>query len=154
MKIKKTVPYNIKNKFKGWVYTLLIAGMPLVTSCEKDTEPLPQQQTEPKQPEQFDVTLTFNPYNFETVLNPSKLSGYIDNERVKNVYFSVDGSWKAYRAQAISSINKNYFKPVFNMSPKFKGKGHFNFISGEPTKVASDSLDFVKYGYTLGGEQR
>lgn len=152
MKTQKTIPYNIKNKFKGWVSTLLIAGMPLVSSCEKDkVDPLPP---EPKKPEQFDVTLTFNPYNFETVLNPSKLSSYVDNERVKNVYFSVDGSWKAYRAQSISSINKNYFKPVFNMSPKFKGKGHFNFISGEPTKVASDSLDFVKYGYTLGGEQR
>ena len=152
MKFKKTTPYNIHNKFKGWISTLLIAGMPLV-SCGEDNpiDPVPPQ---PQPPVIRDVTISFNRYNYESIFVPSKLQHYVKDESVQNVFFVTEGSWKALRAQAISTANANYFKPVFAMSPKFKGKGHFDFHSGEPTKALADSLDYVKYGFTLGGEQR
>ena len=149
MKFKKTAPYNIHNKFKGWISTLLIAGMPLV-SCGEDNpiDPVPPQ---PQPPVMRDVTISFTRHDYRTKLSINELRPHINQSNVANVILkpSVEGEWDEIAPKTITLLNTAYLQPAFALSPKVKAAGNFNFFPGMASQVPDDSLAIVKLGYTI-----
>ncbi len=141
MKFTKTVPY----KLKRIIPMLGIAGASLfMGGCEKE-KPL------------RDVELHFNRDDFSTIVYQDRgeifiselAKAYANDPTVGTIYLIPDGEWGTYVAISISDMRQTFLEPMFNYSPKFKGKGDFNFYPGAASKIPQDSLWFVSKGFTI-----
>ena len=141
MKLKKTIPY----KLKRIIPMLGIAGASLfMGGCEKE-EPL------------RDVELHFSPDNYSEIsyedhgeYGISELSkAYVNEPPVGTIYLVPDGDWATCKTDIINEVRRRYLEPLFDYSPKFKGKGDFNFHPGAASEVPQDSLWFVSKGFTI-----
>ncbi len=142
MRFKKIVPYKIKRILP----MLGIAGASLfMGGCEKD-EPL------------RDVELHFNCDDYSAIINitPDEqffisdiAKSYADDPTVRTIYLIPEGEWYTYVANTIVALRQNGLEPLFKYSPKFRGKGDFEFYPGAASKVPQDSLWFVSKGFTI-----
>ena len=142
MKFTKTIPY----KLKRIIPMLGIAGASLfMGGCEKE-KPL------------RDVELHFNSADVSTIWYKDENGNgqmsqiakeYANDPTVGTIYLVPDGEWGTYVAISISDMRQTFLEPMFNYSPKFKGKGDFNFYPGAASKVPQDSLWFVSKGFTI-----
>ncbi len=141
MRFKKIVPYKIKRILP----MLGIAGASLfMGGCEKD-EPL------------RDVELHFNCDNLSAITSEyhgdysvSELAkAYANEPTVGTIYIVPDGDWGTYESSNINDLRKLSLEPLFDYSPKFRGKGDFNFSPGAASKVPQDSLWYVSKGFTI-----
>ena len=145
MKFTEIVPYKLKRALS----MTLIASMPMLASCGKKEEPAEPSEP-PAKPEEV---VSFTQSDLSTKFDSAKLQKLASNPNVKSVTLEAEGDWSAFTAEQIAKMNATNLKPVFAMSTKFQGKGHFNFPAGEASKVQNDSLDYVRYGYTLGAQK-
>ena len=147
MKIKKTVPYNIRKILP----MIGIAGASLMMGgCQKE------------QPTR-DIELRFSTSNYSNVIlihpdeTPRRLSRevsdiikYLDAQPdVRTIYLVPYYDWSLYHSQSITGIRDNFLSYAIDYSPKVRGRGDFNFKLGEASKVPDDSLWFVKHGWTI-----
>ena len=147
MKIKKTVPYNIRKILP----MIGIAGASLMMGgCQKE------------QPTR-DIELRFSPFNYSNVVlihpdeTPKRLSRevsdiikYLDAQPdVRTIYLVPYYDWSLHQSQAITAIRNNMLSYATDYSPKVRGRGDFNFQLGEASKVPEDSLWYVEHGWTI-----
>ena len=141
MKFTKTIPY----KLKRIIPMLGIAGASLfMGGCEKE-KPL------------RDVELHFNRDDFSTIVYQDRgeifiselAKAYANDPTVGTIYLIPDGEWGTYVANTISDMRQTILEPMFNYSPKFKGKGDLDFYPGAASKIPQDSLWFVSKGFTI-----
>ena len=60
-----------------------------------------------------------------------------------------EGPWYTYVASTITGVRHNVFERMFEYSPKFRGKGDFDFYPGAASQVPADSLWYVSKGWTI-----
>ena len=147
MKIKKTVPYNIRKILP----MIGIAGASMMMGgCQKE------------QPTR-DVELRFSTSDYSNIIlkHPDETSyslsrevsdiiKYLDAQPdIRTIYLVPYDDWKLYQSQAITGIRDNILSYATDYSPKVRGRGDFNFKLGEASKVPDDSLWFVKHGWTI-----
>ena len=144
MKLKKIVPYSIRKV----IPMLGLAGASMfIGGCEKNEEIVPTR----------DVEITFSSvycddlfYDENGVRYPSKKAQeYIKDPSIRTIYIVPEGSWGNMFADDITAIRKVTLEKMLNYSPKFRGKGDFNFVVGEASKVPADSLWYVQNGWTI-----
>lgn len=144
MKLKKIVPYSIRKV----IPMLGLAGASMfIGGCEKNEEIVPTR----------DVEITFTSahgedlfYDENGVRYPSKKAQeYIKDPTIRTIYIVPEGSWGNMFADDITAIRKVTLEKMLNYSPKFRGKGDFNFVVGEASKVPADSLWYVQNGWTI-----
>ena len=137
MKWHKVIPYKIRRA----ISMAAIIGAPLVpTSCgglEPDPEPT------------RDVDIVFNDINRNEVLTMQKLQEYANDKTIRTIYLVPTDHWDGYLAPHLPIMRKSYFQPRFDISPKIRGRGNFDFKLGEASKVPEDSLWFIKQGWTI-----
>ena len=142
MQFKKTIPY----KLKRIIPMLGIAGASLfMGGCEKE-EPL------------RDVELHFNRDDVSTIWYKDENGNgqisqiakeYANDPTIGTIYLIPDGEWNTYVASTIKDMRQTLLEPMFNYSPKFKGKGDLDFYPGAASEVPQDSLWFVSKGFTI-----
>ena len=147
MKIKKTVPYNIRKILP----MIGIAGASLMMDgCQKE------------QPTR-DIELRFSAGYYSNVIlihpdeTPLRLSRevsdiikYLDAQPdVRTIYLVPYYDWSLHQAHNVSSLRNNVLSYAIDYSPKVRGRGDFNFKLGEASKVPEDSLWYVKHGWTI-----
>ena len=141
--IEKIIPY----KLRTLIPALGLAGLATasLTSCEKE-------------PETRDVELFFHTGDYSTVLyqdrygnrEPSLMAKtYANDPTVGTIYLVPIGTWSTYVASTITNMRKVLLEPLFDYSPKFKGKGDFDFYPGAPSEIPEDSLWIVSKGFTI-----
>lgn len=146
MKFKKIIPYKMKHVLP----ILGLAGASVVSSCEKVAP------TEPK-PVKTEVDILFDANNVHVL---GRMQGddfvvsdiiqyYVENPDIKAVYLYTQGDWSNWRESAISINRELVFQKVINYSSKMRGRGDFNFMLGEASKVPEDSLWYVQNGWTI-----
>ncbi len=142
MQFKKTIPY----KLKRIIPMLGIAGASLfMGGCEKE-EPLRDVELHFNQ-EDYSTILYMDIYNNRYISEMAKT--YADDPTVGTIYLIPDGNWETYVSMTINGLRKNILERVFDYSPKFKGKGDFNFHPGAASEVPQDSLWLVSKGFTI-----
>lgn len=149
MQFKKIVPYKIRRM----IPMLGMAGATLfMGGCDKNNL-----TPEPVTPTR-DVELTFTQDDFTNVRRddengnrlPSDLAMYYLNDpSVRYIYFVPKGDWTNLVAHNITFMRENTLGVVLSYSPRFKGRGDFNFGWGEASKVPEDSLWYVANGWTI-----
>ena len=147
MKIKKTVPYNIRKILP----MIGIAGASLMMGgCQKE------------QPTR-DIELTFasNKYSNIILIHPdetplrlsrevSDIIKYLDAQPdIRTIYLVPNYDWRGVQSQGVTAIRNNVLSYAIDYSPKVRGRGDFNFKLGEASKVPEDSLWYVKHGWTI-----
>ena len=147
MKIKKTVPYNIRKILP----MIGIAGASLMMGgCQKE------------QPTR-DIELRFSEGDYSNVIlihpdeTPLRLSRevsdiikYLDAQPdVRTIYLVPYYDWRGFQSQGVTAIRNNVLSYAIDYSPKVRGRGDFNFKLGEASKVPEDSLWYVKHGWTI-----
>lgn len=138
MQFKKIFPYNIKKA----VPMLALAGATLLPACKKIENEKPY--TGPK----HDVELPFTLGTADNRLAPEILTQYIKDPSVGTIYLIAEGDWSVLYCNNIAIMRDN-FQKIMNASPKFTGRGDFNFKLGEASKVPSDSLWITQHGWTI-----
>lgn len=135
MRFTEKIKYNIKKALP----VLAIAGAGLMTSCDKDDEPLHDVELE------FFETPFDNNYDAVSIENIQKLSR--DNS-VQNIYMKVldKNDYSGCFESNFKQLRK-YMTERVNISPKVHGRGNFNFPVGNCAK--EDSLWFVQQGWTI-----
>ena len=144
MKFKNVVSYNIKKL----VPILGLAGATMfMGGCEK-TEELQQRDVE--------ITFAYKSYDdlfyddSNGVRYPSlKAQEYVNDPTVRTIYLVPQGSWENYNRFSITGMREKTLEKILDYSPKFRGKGDFDFKVGEASKVPEDSLWFVSNGWTI-----
>lgn len=104
-----------------------------------------------------DVEITFTSYYWDDlfydeggVRYPSKKAQeYVKDPTIRTIYIMPEGSWSNMFADDITALRMVTFEKMLNYSPKFRGKGDFNFVVGEASKVPEDSLWYVQNGWTI-----
>ena len=147
MKIKKTVPYNIRKILP----MIGIAGASLMMGgCQKE------------QPTR-DIELTFasNKYSNIILIRPdetplrlsrevSDIIKYLDAQPdIRTIYLVPNYDWRGVQSQGVTAIRNNVLSYAIDYSPKVRGRGDFNFKLGEASKVPEDSLWYVEHGWTI-----
>ena len=140
MKIYRTLKYKIKNL----IPMAAIAGATL-TSCGGGSN---GGKIEPETPTK-EIEIKFTNSNRNDVLDMTKLQNYANDKTIKTIYLVPMEHWNAYYASHITTMRNQYFQPRLNISPKIKGRGNFDFVLGEASKVPQDSLWYVKQGWTI-----
>jgi len=139
MKFHKIVPYKIRRA----ISMAAIIGapiLPIAASCnEIEPEPTPTR----------DVEIKFSSINADKVLTMETLQSYANDETVRTIYMVPIEHWNSSMAGNITFMRKNFLQPRLNISPKIHGRGDFDFVLGEASKVPDDSLWFVKNGWTI-----
>ena len=140
MKIYRTLKYKIKNL----IPMAAIAGATL-TSCGGGSN---GGKIEPETPAK-EIELKFSDSNGEQVLSLETLKNYANDKTIKTIYLVPIGHWNSLVAHNITFMRNSFLQPRLNVSPKIKGKGNFDFVLGEASKVQQDSLWYVKQGWTI-----
>lgn len=144
MKLKKIVPYSIRKV----IPMLGLAGASMfIGGCEKNEEIVPTR----------DVEITFTSvywddlfYDENGVRYPSKKAQeYVKDPSIRTIYIMPEGTWSTIPADGIIALRKVTLEKMLNYSPKFRGKGDFDFWPGEASKVPADSLWYVQNGWTI-----
>lgn len=147
MKIKKTVPYNIRKILP----MIGIAGASLMMGgCQKEKPT-------------YDVELRFSRSDASNVVlihpdeEPMHLSRevsdiikYLDAQpNIRTIYLIPKDNWSGCQSPCILAVRNNVLSYAIDYSPKVRGRGDFNFQLGEASEVPEDSLWFVKHGWTI-----
>ena len=137
MKYINVLPYKLKRALS----MATIAGATLLpTSCKKDEPAV----------EQHDVVVEFAFRDIDKTLDMNTLQKLVQDKTVRYVYLSACDHWNNFNdTEAISRLRTRVLQPRIEMSPKMRGRGNFDFKLGEASKVPSDSLWFVKNGWTI-----
>jgi len=143
MKFHKTIAYKLRHL----IPMAAIAGATL-TSCGGNGGN--GEKIEPEKPTK-EIEIKFNSVNLDNVLNIETLKNYANDKTIKTIYLVPTEHWNALMARNITLMRNNVLQPRLNISPKIKGKGNFDFMLGEASKVQQDSLWFVKNGWTIIG---
>lgn len=139
---------NKTNKLKAAfpALALICAGM-IVASCEKG---------EPDLGPTTDVEYKFSSADIGFLFHKNELNSilkyYVNHPAIRTIYLTPainDSFWPVVDSYDISEIKRIYLETIINSSPKFRGKGDFNFKPGEASKVPNDSLWFVQNGWTI-----
>lgn len=139
---------NKTNKLKAAfpALALICAGM-IVASCEKE---------EPDLGPTTDVEYKFSSADINFLFHKNELNStlkyYVNHPAIRTIYLTPainDSFWPVVDSYDISEIKRIYLETIINSSPKFRGKGDFNFKPGEASKVPNDSLWFVQNGWTI-----
>lgn len=134
MHFTQKIKYNLKHA----IPMLAIAGAGMMASCDKDDD-LPM----------HDVEIKFSQLTGDSVLTFDILQKHIDDPSVRNIYMVAEDDWTNFNNVNITETKNNFFRPRIEMSKKMHGRGDFNFKLGEASKVPTDSLWFVKQGWTI-----
>ena len=122
----------------------LIAIVPiafiLLLSCKPEN-----QDPEPTR----DVEIEFNDTDMDEQLDVKILQELSDDKSIRCIYLKATKHWDSFYATTISIYRENFFQPRFNLFPKLRGRGDFDFKLGEASKVPEDSLWFVQQGWTI-----
>lgn len=142
---KKVLPYKMRNAAMALAAT--VAGM-TTTSCEED-------EILQEQPKIQKVTkvVEFRPEDsVEKLLE--KIGTYANDSTVEKIVNKVAGDWREYNADVVTFLNRRVLPDMFKVAKgKGVGEGDFNFMPGEATKVADDSLGIVKRGFTINAQK-
>ena len=136
MNYKKIIPYKLRRALS----MATIAGATLMpASCSK---------VEKEEP--HDVVIDFSYRDMDKTLDMNTLQKLVQDKTVRYVYLSACDHWDNFNnTEAISRLRTRALQPRIEMSPKMRGRGNFDFKLGEASKVPSDSLWFVKNGWTI-----
>lgn len=141
MNFKKIIPY----KLKRLIPVLGMAGATMLSGCEKEEN-------------LRDIELRFNKGDYSSIMyvDDNKqmyisdiAKEYADDETVGIIYLVPEGSWGNFIDQSVVGLRKNILERLFEYSPKFRGKGDFDFFPGAASKVSADSLWYVSKGWTI-----
>lgn len=136
MNYKKIIPYKLRRALS----MATIAGATLMpASCSK------VEREEPTR----DVVVEFDDMNLNEQLNKEKLQELANDKSVKNIYLTPIEHWNGWQAASITVLREALLQPCLEMSPKMRGRGDFDFKLGAASKVPTDSLWFVKNGWTI-----
>ena len=118
-----------------------IAGATLLpASCNKDEPAV----------EQHDVVVDFSYRDIDKTLDMSTLQKLVQDKTVRYVYLSPYDHWGNYDdTESIYLLRTRALQPLIEMSPKMRGRGNFDFKPGVASQIPSDSLWFVKNGWTI-----
>ena len=141
MNFKKVVPY----KLKRLVPMLGMAGATLLGGCEKE-ETL--RDVELRFTNKDCSSLMYMNENNERCIS-DVAKEYVEDETVRYIYLVPEGPWYTYVASSITGARHNVFERMFEYSPKFRGKGDFDFYPGAASQVPADSLWYVSKGWTI-----
>lgn len=149
MRFLKKIPYKLKTALP----MLALAGGTMMTSCKKEE---PEMPVTPTIDVEVKISLTdvqslfLEQYNMDR--KPSELINYyINNPEIRNIYIVPEKNtfWSVCSASNIISLKQKTLIPALNFSPKIRGKGDFNFMPGEASKVPNDSLWYIENGWTI-----
>ena len=147
MKIKKTIPYNIRKILP----MIGIAGASLMMGgCQKEKPPRDIELTFTK--DDVSNIVLIHPKEQGTVISRevSDIIKYLDAKPdIRTIYLVPYDDWKNVSAQDITDLRNNVLSYAIDYSPKVRGRGDFNFKLGEASKVPEDSLWYVKHGWTI-----
>lgn len=135
--LNKITPYSAKRAIP--VFVMAVATM--FGSCHKDAPPTPTR----------DVELEFWPGDVSLVKPDAikKLLNSKDAATIRTIYLVSRGNyWTPFPASSVVAM-REFFEPVFELSPKIEGKGNMHISPGEAAKVPEDSLWFVEHGWTI-----
>ena len=137
MNYKKIIPYKLKCALS----MATIAGATLLpASCKKDEPAV----------EQHDVVVEFNHNNIDEKFDMNTLQKLVQDKTVRYVYLFACDHWDNYtHTESIYRLRTRVLQPCIEMSPKMRGRGNFDFKPGVASQVPSDSLWFVKNGWTI-----
>ena len=143
MKLKKIFPYNIKKALP----VLGLAGASFfMGGCDKNDEPVLQREEELRfSKDDFSAISYIDENKQHHVSDIAK--DYAKDDNIKKVYLVAEGNW--FLCADLPGLRKLILEPVFNLSPKFVGKGDFNFKSGLPSITPEDSIWLVQKGFTV-----
>ena len=99
--------------------------------------------------EPHDVEIEFDIYNGGTQLDMQLLKDYAHDPFVTTIYLVPVRHLNSCVAGNITFLRKKFLQPRMNISSKIRGRGDFDFVLGEASKVPTDSLWFVKNGWTI-----
>ena len=116
-----------------------IAGATLMPAscCKVETE------------EPHDIEIEFDYMDGGTQLDMQLLKDYANDPFVTTIYLVPVRHWNCAMAENITFLRKKFLQPRMNISSKIRGRGDFDFVLGEASKVPTDSLWFVKNGWTI-----
>ncbi|MBR2286217.1 MAG: hypothetical protein IJ866_02055 [Alphaproteobacteria bacterium] len=136
MNYKKIIPYKLRRALS----MATIAGATLMpASCSK---------VEKEEPTR-DVVIEFDETNLNEQLNKEKLQELANDKSIKNIYLTPIKHWDGWADNGIIALRKGLLQPTMEISPKMRGQGDFDFKLGAASKVPTDSLWFVKNGWTI-----
>lgn len=133
--LNKTIPYKIRRLLP---IAAIAAGSLMTASCDKDEPP-------------HDVILDFweSPFNhnIDNIAIPV-LESYAKDPNVINIYMHTtdQNSYPTIETRHFP-IMREFFQMRFDVSPKIKGSGNFNFRPGVISE--QDSLWFLSKGWTI-----
>ena len=144
MKFKNVVSYNIKKL----VPILGLAGATMfMGGCEKDDNG-PTRDVEIRFTQKETDDLFYDDEN--DVRHPSILAQeYVKDPTIRTIYLVPEGTWANMDRNGIKGMRTATLDLIMNYSPKFRGKGDFNFMVGEASKIPEDSLWYVSKGWTI-----
>lgn len=144
MQFKKVVPYKIRRL----IPMLGMAGATLfMGGCDKEETIVPTRDVEVKI-HQLETEKWF--YDDGGVRYPSlSIQQLLKDPSVRTVYLVPDGSWCNFFQKEIARLRIYTLEPLLNFSPKLRGKGDFDFVEGEASKIPEDSLWYVANGWTI-----
>ena len=147
MKIKKTIPYNIRKILP----MIGIAGASLMMGgCQKEKPPRDIELTFTK--DDVSNIVLIHPKEQGTVISRevSDIIKYLDAKPdIRTIYLVPYDDWKNVSAQDITDLRNNVLSYAIDYSPKVRGRGDFNFRLGQASNVPEDSLWYVKHGWTI-----
>lgn len=139
MQFKKTLPYNIKRKFRRAMLTTGLAGATLVGCNKNNIEPT------------RDVELEFwnepHSYSYDAI-SIKNIKKYAKDRSVRTIYLKVrDGSDFSDTGSNGIHVLRNYLQERMEISPKNNGKGKLIFEQGY--LPVDDSLWFRANNYDI-----
>ncbi len=154
MKIKKILPYNIKNKVKNIIPALCVAGSAMLPACDKDNS----MENPPVLSDVVELTISYNNLENVAIEDPIYNIYYISpilketvaRKEINIVYIVPDKSWiKVLLPQYLGVLRSQVLEPALEYSHKVRAKGDFNFYPGVGYTNKKDSLWFVQQGWTI-----
>ena len=135
--LNKVTPYSLKNAALCVMLATVMGG------CKNDDpEPTPTK----------DIDIVFGQASLELVEEDAikEILNGTDAKSIRTIYLvPMEGTWSNFNVKAMQSMRNRQLEPSLNLSPKVKGKGDFNFKLGEASKSPTDSLWYVKNGWTI-----
>ena len=149
MKFYKKLIYNIKRI----VPMAGIAGATMLpVSCCEDTI---KEDIIPEPPVvKHNVEIVFSLTDVIEKFSVDTLQKYIDDKTVDTIYLVATEHWNGFTAGNISNYRRKLFQPGMELSSRLRGRGDFDFVLGEASKVPNDSLWFVEQGWTINKDHQ
>ena len=137
MNYKKIIPYKLRRALS----MAAIAGAPMLpASCCK---------VEQEQQPTHDVVVEFDETNLNEQLNKEKLQKLANDKSVRYIYLMPIKHWDGWDDNGIIILRKGLLQPTMEISSKMRGQGDFDFRLGAASKIPTDSLWYVKNGWTI-----